>query len=182
MGLFDIFFSDDSEEESDEITVNLNQLGWYPDAGERVLVAHGDCKLMKNGGKELGNAFGKTHFIAQESSSQRLVCCVTNKRMILIPQDDKEKAKTVFSISSRVMGVDWASRKMASSIFFNNWLEFSVKFSRDEIVSAKLSEIPVGNIVMIKLINNEFIYLGTTDIGHSADIMTSIMQPEIFMD
>ena len=137
---------------------------------------------MKNEGKELGNAFGRTHFIAEEASSQRLVCCVTNKRILLIPQDEKEKAKNVFSISSRIIGVDWASRTIASSILFNNWLEFSVEFPRNKIASALLSEIPVGNIVIIKLKNDTFIYLGTTDIGHSADISTSIMNPDIFMD
>lgn len=186
MGLFDLLkgiFADDSvnEDDDNEITVDINQLGWMPDANERVLVAHGDCKIMKNGGKELGEAFGKVHFTALEESSQRLVCCVTNQRIMLIPQDNKEKAKTVFSVGTRIMGVDWAARKIASSILFNNWLEYSVKFSRDEIKIAQLSEIPVGNIVIVKFTNETVLYLGTKDIGHSMDIVAAIMNPGIFV-
>lgn len=184
MGIFDrinSFFAAD-EDDDNPITVDLNQLGWTPDANESILVAHGNCKIMKNGGKEIGEAFGKVHFITQEASSQRLVCCVTNKRILLIPQDNKEKAKTVFSIGNRIMGVDWVARIIASSMLFNNWLEYSVKLTRDEIVSAELSENVVGNIVVIKFLDNITLYLSTTDIGHSMDIATAIMQPGVFME
>lgn len=187
MGLMDFLiniFTEDSvnENEHNEITVDINQLGWSPDTKERVLVAHADCKIMKNEGRELGEALGKVHFIAQEDSLQRLVCCVTDRRMLIIPQDNKEQAKIVFSIGSKIMGVDWASRKIASSILFNNWLEFSVEFSRVEIESAKLSDIPDGNIVIIRFKNNKVLYLSTADIGHSMDIVASIMRPEFFMN
>lgn len=187
MGFFDFLeemFSFPSQDCNDEeITVNVREYGFEPASDEIVLVAHGDCKIMKNGGKEIGEAFGKVHFITEETSSQHLICCVTNKRILIIPQDNKANAKMVFSIGSKVMGVDWATRKIASSVFFNNWLEYTVEFKREEIESAEISlDFPDGTIVIVKFKNNTTLYLRTQDVGHSMGITTSIHQPEIFME
>ncbi|MBR1467913.1 MAG: hypothetical protein IJ606_04710 [Bacteroidaceae bacterium] len=187
MGFFDfleeIFSSPSQDSNDEEITVNVREYGFEPAADEVILVAHGDCKIMKNGGKEIGEAFGKVHFITEEASSQHLICCVTNKRILIIPQDNKANAKMVFSIGSKVMGVDWATRKIASIIFFNNWLEYSVEFKREEIESAEISlDYPDGTIVIVKFKNNTTLYLRTQEVGHSMGITTSIYQPEIFME
>ncbi len=81
------------------------------------------------------------------------------------------------------MGVDWATRKIASHIFFNNWLEYTVEFMREDIESAEISlDYPDGTIVVIKFKNGSVLYLRTTDVGHSMGITTSIYQPEIFME
>lgn len=187
MGFFnflDEMFSAISQNNNDEeITVNVREYGFEPTSDEMILVAHGDCKIMKNGGKELGEAFGKVHFVTEEASSQHLICCITNNRILIIPQDNKTNAQRVFSIGSRVMGVDWATRKIASHIFFNNWLEYTVEFMREDIESAEISlDYPDGTIVVIKFKNGSVLYLRTTDVGHSMGITTSIYQPEIFME
>lgn len=187
MGLFDfledMFGSSTQNDDDDQITINVSDYGWTPSNGEIVLVAHGNCKIMKNGGRELGEAFGKVHFVSEEASSQKLICCITNQRILLIPQDNKVNAQRVFSIGSGIMGVDWAARKIASHIFFNNWLEYSVEFKREQIDSAEISlDFPDGTIVTIKFKNNTVLYLSTADCGHSMDITTSIYQPELFME
>ena len=188
MGFFDflndIFSSpQQSSDNDDEITINVRDYGWDPDSDETILVAHGQCRIMKNGGKEIGEAFGKVHFVAQEASSQNLICCVTNKRILIIPQDNKENSKTVFSIGSSIMGIDWATKKVASHILFNNWLDYSVQFSREEIEVAEVSvDFPDGTIIAIRFKNNEVLYLRTEDIGHSMDITAAIHNPHIFME
>ena len=171
-----------SSNNNESITINVKDYGFYPDAGEVVLVAHGSCKIMKDKGREIGEAFGKVHFVSQEASSQNIICCITNKRLVLIPQDNKEKAKKVFSITGSIIGVDWIAKKVAMSTIFNNWLEYSVEIKRDDIISAELSDMPVGNIVIIKLKGNKgTLFLDNSEFGYSMDIATAIHNPHIFM-
>lgn len=188
MGFFDFLddifgTSQQSSDADEEITVNVRDYGWEPDSDEVILVAHGQCRIMKNGGKEVGEAFGKVHFITQEASSQNLICCVTSKRIVLIPQDNRENSRRVFSVGGSIMGIDWATKKIAMRILFNNWLDYSVQFTRDEIEVAEVSlDFPDGTIVAIKFKNNQVLYLRTEDIGHSMNITASIHNPHIFME
>ena len=82
-----ICMSDVSQDEHELITVDLKGIeDWQPDSDEQVLIAHGSAKFMKNEGVELGYFAGKVHFVAQEQTQQSLICCVTTKRIVFIPE------------------------------------------------------------------------------------------------
>lgn len=174
-----------SSEDSDNhelITINVKDYGVYIEKDEIIIAAHGNCKIMKNGGREVGTFMGTTYFSAQADSLQRIICCVTNKRVILIPQDNKEKSKQIFSLTGSITGVDWIGKRIAMSMFFKKWLDFPVQFKRDEIVSVKVTEDSILDIVEITLNQGRgTFYLGTEELGHALDIVATIRQPEIFV-
>lgn len=109
-----------STEDNAEITVNLSEYDFIKEPNEKILVAHGNCKIMKNGGRQIGEFFGKEYFIAQEDTLQNLICCVTTKRVVLIPQDNKATAKKMFSISASIAGIDWISKKLQYQLYLTN--------------------------------------------------------------
>lgn len=174
--------SSKDSDSSELITINVKDYGMNLEQDEVIIAAHGNCKIMKNGGREVGTFMGKTYFSAQADSLQRIICCITNKRVILIPQDDKEKSKQIFSLAGSITGIDWVGKRIAMSMFFKNWLDFSVQLRRDEIVSAKVTEESILDIVEIALNQRRgTIYLGTEELGHALDIVITIRQPELFL-
>lgn len=168
------------DDEDDMITVNVGSYGWHPDATEKVLAAHAFCKFMKGEAKEMGNAFGKTWFQAEELTQQNLICCVTSKRVIFIPQDNKKNTKIAIGVIGSVVGLDFFSKKAAKNIFTEGWLDVPLEVKRSQITSCKISEIPCGNIVIINT-SEEPIYLGCDELTEAMDINITIVQPEIFM-
>lgn len=168
------------DDEDDMITVNVDSYGWHPDAPEKILAAHAFCKFMKGEAKEMGNAFGKTWFQAEELTQQNLICCVTSKRVVFIPQDNKRNTQIAIGLVGSVVGLDFFSKKAAKNIFTEGWLEVPLEVKRSQITSSKLSEIPCGNIVIINTSEGP-IYLGCDELSESMDINITIVQPEIFM-
>lgn len=166
-------------DEDDMITVNVDSYGWHPDATEKILAAHAFFKFMKGEAKEMGNAFGKTWFQAEELTQQNLICCVTSKRVVFIPQDNKKNTKIAIGIVGSVVGLDFFSKKAAKNIFTEGWLDVPLELKRSQITSSKLSEVPCGNIVIINTLEGP-IYLGCDELSEAMDINITIVQPEIF--
>lgn len=167
------------DDEDDMITVNVDSYGWHPDATEKILAAHAFCKFMKGEAKEMGNAFGKTWFQAEELTQQNLICCVTSRRVVFIPQDNKKNTKIAIGIVGSVVGLDFFSKKAAKNIFTEGWLDVPLEVKRSQITSSKLSEVPCGNIVIINTLEGP-IYLGCDELSEAMDINITIVQPEIF--
>lgn len=177
-----ICMSDVSQDEHELITVDLKGIeDWQPDSDEQVLIAHGSAKFMKNEGVELGYFAGKVHFVAQEQTQQSLICCVTTKRIVFIPESNKRISKNVFSIGCHLMGVDWINKMIAERELFKDWLDKPLEIKRNYIKSAELSPHPVGNIVIIHLKQGD-IFVGTDDLGWSLDIHQGIINPKIFIE
>ena len=170
----------DEEEEEDMITVNVGSFGWHPDATEKILAAHAFCKFMKGEAKEMGNAFGKTWFQAEELTQQNLICCVTSKQVVFIPQDNKRNTKIAIGLVGSVVGLDFFSKKAAKNIFTEGWLDVPLEVKRSQITSSKLSEVPCGNIVIINTSEGP-IYLGCDELSEAMDISITIVQPELFI-
>lgn len=170
----------EEDDEHDMITVNVDTLGWHPDPTEKILAAHAYCKFMKGEAKEMGNAFGKTWFQAEELTQQNLICCVTSKRVMFIPQDNKRNTQIAIGLIGSVAGLDFFSKKAAKNIFTGGWLDLPLEIKRNQITSSKLSEIPCGNIVIINTIEGS-IFLSCDELGEAMDINITIIQPEIFM-
>ena len=172
MGLFDFFnnfVSDPSEDEMDEpITVDINSLNWSPDSGETLLVAHDKCQILKDNGTSV-------------ESFQYFTCCITDKRLVLVPKGSKPNKK-VLSIVGSMLGINPIVKSILLKELCDSIIEHPVSISKEKINKAILSEdIPSGLIVEIK--TNEFVlYLGFSDVGHAMDICVSIKQPELFKD
>ena len=181
-GLPEATFDITLEDEENEITVDVDDLkGFNIESDEKVLIAHGTAKFMKNEGKEIGQFAGKIHFVAQEQTQQSLICIVTNKRIVFYPEANKKTNQMVFSTISRIMGVDWITRMIANRELFKEWLDRPLEIERDNVLSAEMSLCPVGNIVIIHLRQGD-IYVGTDKLKWSMDIHVGIMQPRIFME
>lgn len=170
----------DDEEDADMITVNVNSYGWQPDTSEKILTAHAFCKFMKGEAKEIGDAFNKTWFQAQELTQQNLICCVTSKRVVFIPQDNKRNTKIAIGLAGSIVGLDFLTKKVAKNIFTEGWLEVPLEVKRSQITSCTLSEVPCGNIVIINTSEGP-IYLGCDELKNAMDINITIVQPGIFM-
>lgn len=167
-------------DDDDMITVDVDSFGWHPDASEKILAAHAFCKFMKGEAKEIGNAFGRTWFQAEELTQQNLICCVTSKRVVFIPQDSKRNTRIAVGLIGSVVGLDYFSKKAAKNIFTEGWLEVPLEVKRSQITSCKLSEIPCGNIIIINTLEGP-IYVGCEELRESMDIDITIHQPEIFI-
>lgn len=63
--------SEDVNNSSDNnhITCDYSKTGWTPGEEEQVLVCHNDFALMKNGGVEVGEFFGKVRFFFKRNNS-----------------------------------------------------------------------------------------------------------------
>lgn len=170
----------EEDDDDDMITVSVDSLDWHPDTTEKILAAHANCKFMKGEGKEMGKAFGRVLFQAEELIQQNLICCVTSKRVVFIPQDSKRNTQIAIGLVSNVVGLDFFSKKVAKNIFTEGWLNVPLEVKRSQISSCKLSTIPIGNIVIINTLEGP-IYLGCDELQDSLDINITIVQPDLFM-
>ena len=129
-----------SEDDADDnITVNLEEYSWVPNDRERVLVAHENCKIMKHGGKLLGTYSGKERYITEEACPQNFICCVTDQRVILIPQDIKKNIKTVLTVMSAFTGATPVIKKIVINSALSEYVDYPIAFPRENIIKAEIS-------------------------------------------
>lgn len=169
------------EDDADDVTVNLAEYGWAPDDGERVLVAHENCKIMKHGGKLLGTFLGKERYITEEACPQSFICCVTDQRVILIPQDIKKNIKAALTVMSVFSGASPFIKKLVINSALNEYVDYPIAFPRENIIKAEISlDFPDGTLVVIQ--NKDYnLFLGFSDFTHSLDTSAAISQPDLFI-
>lgn len=169
------------DDEDDSITVNLDEYNWTPDEGERVLVAHQNCKIMKHGGKYIGTFLGKERYVTEEASPQNFICCVTDQRMILIPQDIKKNIKAALTVMSSFSGATPFIKKLVINSVLNEYVDYPIVFPRENVIKSEISlDFPDGTLLIIQ--NKGYnLYLGFSDLSHSLDTSTAITQPELFI-
>lgn len=168
----------------DVITCDPSEYGWEPDNDEIILSCHGDFILIKEDGKKIGSAFGKEHYIAEELSSQIFICCVTNKRLILIPAMTKDSANRVLNIGMLLTGIDSVPRKISTSIFLQNYINDSLFFYREDINYIKFStDFPIVDhpIIIMNCLGHDIFIQCRQEIGKACDIITALNNPSIFM-
>lgn len=171
--------------ERDCITVNPSQYGWRCEPDEKILVCHDNFQLMKNAGKHIGSAFGKEHFISQSLSSQPFVCCVTTHRVVLIPTITREKVDTIINVGMKLTGVDFLSRKVAASIYLENYVNYPLEFKRADLTSALLSEdFPSFDEPIIELkVRDHLVFIQSKGgIEKAMDVSAAVHNPGIFLE
>ncbi len=168
MGLFDIFFrSNENDEQSDNpITTSVEYSVWHPDDDERVLVMHEDCQILKNGG-------------TSTASFQYLTCAVTTKRMVLIPQDCAPN-RMVVSLIGKALGMGFAKRMLVRELC-DNRLNSPVSIMREiiskvEIGCEKVPSLTIATIV----VDGQYLYLGMAKSDYTFDLQASFYNPQWF--
>lgn len=177
------------EDVNDEITCDVTEYGWQPDTDEKILVCHNKFQIMKNEGQQIGNAFGRTHYIAEALSSQNFICCVTDKRVLLIPTHTRNNTKQIINIGMALSGIDpitkAVTKKIATTILLQNYVDNPIEFSRKDIEGAKISTeflSPEQPIIVISCKGQDFCIQCQEGIEKALSISASICQPEIFME
>ncbi len=168
MGLFDFLFgSSEPEVKANPITVNMAEYSWSPEPNEQILVAHENCQILTNGGHST-------------ASFQHFICCVTNKRIILVPMSKGGKKYAIKLIGS-LLDVGFVGKRYLTKEFCDKYVNHPIFIDKGDVTKIEIyTEIPTGKIVLIETIDF-YILLGTPSFDYSADITVSFNNPHIFM-
>lgn len=172
----------DDEEKEHASTINPRDNGWHEDADEEVLLSHENCKIMANGGIELGEAFGKVHFLAKEASPQAFICCVTSKRLVLIPQESKKVIKTILTITGTVLSINPLAKRLAINQMLEQYVDYPIGFPRTEMLGADISEdYPDGTILIVHMKGYD-LFLGFPTMEYTLNVHGAINFPHFFAE
>lgn len=171
MSLLNLLFGnsiEESDKETPPITVDLEKMRWRPDSDERLLVAHEGCQILEDNCRSV-------------LSCQFFVCCVTDKRIVLIPNDYKVEKKAI-SIIGHFLGMNMISNYCMLKTLYQNYLDCPIYFSRDEISNILFNtDVPSGKILCIGDKNlNIIMYLGVQNIEYACDIQMAFERPDFF--
>lgn len=167
MGIFDFLFgSKDQEENDNPITIDVKEYSWTPDPNEQILVAHEECQILTNGGRET-------------ASFQYFICCVTNKRVVLVPMTKKTN-KNAIKIVGSLLGTPFGVTRCLTKEFCEKYVDYPIYMDKEDITKIEIyTEIPSGKIVLIETKNFD-VLLGTRNVGYSMDIQMSFYKPNWF--
>lgn len=170
MGLLDFLFSDDENvsEDNRHQTVTIDDKWGIPRIGERLLVVHEDCQILK-----WGNIIG-----LQTASFQYLTCCVTDKRVILLPQDVLPNQSFVSLIGS-LLGINPIGKYILMREMYDKRIDNPYEILRENInkIDVGMDERPEMQGVSI-YVNGERLLLGCKDLGYALDIQAAFNYPE----
>lgn len=168
MGLLDLIFGSDEQEDNDNpITIDVTEYSWSPETDEQILVAHENCQILTNGGRST-------------ASFQYFICCVTTKRVVLIPMTKKTKRYAIKLIGS-LLDVGFGGTRCLTKEFCDKYVDHPIYMEKNNINKIELyKELPSGKIVLIDT-KDFYMLLGTPEVGYSMDITTSFYSPQIFM-
>ncbi len=160
--------SSSSEEEIKHKTTILDKKWGIPRIGERLLVVHEDCQILK-----WGNVLG-----LQTASFQYLTCCVTDKRIILLPQDVLPNQSFVSLIGS-LIGVNPIGKYFLLREMYDKRIDYPYEILRENInkIEIGMEERPEMQGVSI-FINDARLLLGCKDFGYALDIQAAYYYPE----
>lgn len=169
MSIFNwLFGSDENEEEKDvdDITIDYQNYSWTPDYDEKVFVAHENCQILTNGGKET-------------YSFQYFICCVTNKRIVLIPMT-KGLDRRVAKVVSSILDIGYIGGRYLRKELCDKYVNSPIYMDREEIKKVELyEEIPSGQINQIET-NGFYLLLGFPKIDYAFNIQKGFYYPQWF--
>ncbi len=167
MGFLDFIFGSDDEPENEPITVDVRDYSWTPDADEKILIAHEKCQILTDDGKAT-------------ASFQYFICCVTNKRVVLIPMSKKANRHAVRLVAS-LLDVGFVGGRCLTKEFCDKYVDSPIYIDNRDITKLELyEEIPSFRIVLIKTSSFRML-LGVPDPGYAMDIVAGYHNPHIFM-
>ena len=160
------FAASDLDEEDFEITTTIDDIWGIPEKGEKILVLHEGFQIM-----EIGRISGLKTW-----SFQYLKCCVTDKRIILIPQDKTPNRRTV-EVLGRLSG-SFVGKHIFIKEFYDKVLHGPVSLLREDIsqIDIGTDEYPSPKLLSI-FIKEQRIILGNTNVSYNTDIQAAFTYP-----
>ena len=163
-----VLSSSSNDEEPNHRTTTLDRKWGIPEAGEKVLVIHEDCRILKYD-KFLG---------LQTASFQYLTCCVTDKRILLLPQDTLPNQNKV-SLLGSLLGVNPIGKYILMREIYDKRINSPYAIWRQNInkIEVGMKENPVMQGISI-FINGERLLLGCKDYDYAFDIQAAFYNPD----
>lgn len=171
------------EDGNEAITCKISDYMYIPST-EKVLVCHKSFWLMKNGGEKVGSFAGKEYYKTTEWSSQEFICCVTEKRLLLIPKVAKDKIKPVVNLVLRLGGQNFIQRSILEHIALQNYVDCPFEFSFEDIDRITLSEgYPSFDkpIIDMTFKGKHFYFQCRDGFDKVLDVTGAVQNPKIFM-
>lgn len=169
MSLWNLLFGsseNDDDKEVDDITIDYQNYSWTPDNGEKVFIAHENCQILTNGGKET-------------YSFQYFICCVTNKRIVLVPMS-KGLDKRVAKVVSSILDIGFAGSYFLKKELCDKYVNHPIYMDRKDIKKVELyEEIPSGQIILIETDCFQLL-LGFPKMDYAFNIQKGFYYPQWF--
>ena len=162
-----LFGSEENDnEEVDDITVDYLSYSWTPDNDEKVFIAHENCQILTNGGKET-------------YSFQYFICCVTSKRIVLVPMS-KGLGRHVAKAVSSIFDIGFAGSYFLKKEFCDKYVNYPIYMDRKDIKKVELyEEIPSGQIILIETERFQLL-LGFPKMDYAFNIEKGFYYPQWF--
>lgn len=169
MSIWDLLLGSEENndnEEVDDITIDYQNYSWTPDNDEKVFIAHENCQILTNGGKET-------------YSFQYFICCVTNKRIVLVPMS-KGLGRHVAKAVSSIFDIGFAGSYFLKKEFCDKYVNYPIYMDRKDIKKVELyEEIPSGQIILIETERFQLL-LGFPKMDYAFNIQKGFYYPQWF--
>lgn len=149
-------------------TIILDGRWGIPSDGEKLLIVHENCQILK-----YDKIFG-----LQTASFQYITCCVTDKRIIFVPQDTLPNQNIVSLIGS-LMDVNPVGKYILMREIYDKRINTPYAIARQHIsrIDVGMDEYPTMRGVSM-FVNGERLLLGCDEYDYAFDIQGAFYNPD----